>query len=129
MPPTGLFVINIVCCVGRVEIQMEILDPLWRRANAWNVRLYYPYWQYTDIFIFRFVVYLYLHAPKEARLFTKTIYQTLPGVKQTRSIKSAPQRLNVLVFARVLKTLKNKSTLLFLSCIIVINQWYQSDKI
>ena len=27
---------------------------LWRRANARNVRLYYPYWQYTDHFIFRF---------------------------------------------------------------------------
>ena len=26
---------------------------LWRRANARNVRLYYPYWQYTDHFIFR----------------------------------------------------------------------------
>ena len=25
---------------------------LWRRANARNVRLYYPYWQYTDLFIF-----------------------------------------------------------------------------
>ena len=28
---------------------------LWRRANAQNVRLYYTYWQYTDLFIFRFV--------------------------------------------------------------------------
>ena len=28
---------------------------LWRRANARNVRLYCPYWQYTDLFIFRFV--------------------------------------------------------------------------
>ena len=28
---------------------------LWRRANARNVRLYYLYWQYTDLFIFRFV--------------------------------------------------------------------------
>ena len=28
---------------------------LWRRANARNVRLYYPYWQYTDLFIFRFI--------------------------------------------------------------------------
>ena len=27
----------------------------WRRANARNVRLHYPYWQYTDLFIFRFV--------------------------------------------------------------------------
>ena len=23
---------------------------LWRRANARNVRLYYPYWQYTDLY-------------------------------------------------------------------------------
>ena len=28
---------------------------LWRRANARNVRLYYPYRQYTNLFIFRFV--------------------------------------------------------------------------
>ena len=27
---------------------------LWRRANARNVRLSNPYWQYTDLFIFRF---------------------------------------------------------------------------
>ena len=27
---------------------------LGRTANARNVRLYYPYWQYTDPFIFRF---------------------------------------------------------------------------
>ena len=25
---------------------------LWRRANARNVRLYHPYWLYTDLFIF-----------------------------------------------------------------------------
>ena len=28
---------------------------LWQRANTRNVRLYYPYWQYTNLFIFRFV--------------------------------------------------------------------------
>ena len=27
----------------------------WRSANARNVRLYYPFWQYIYIFIFRFV--------------------------------------------------------------------------
>ena len=27
------------------------------RANARNVRLYYPYWQYTELCIFRFVLY------------------------------------------------------------------------
>ena len=31
------------------------LVSLWRRANDRNVRLYYLYWQYTDIFIFQFV--------------------------------------------------------------------------
>ena len=29
-------------------------------VDAWNVRLYYPYWQYTDLFIFRFVSLLCL---------------------------------------------------------------------
>ena len=33
---------------------------LWRRANARNVRLYYPYWQYTNLFIFPFVSLLCL---------------------------------------------------------------------
>ena len=31
---------------------------LWRRANARNVTIYYPYWQYTDLFIFRFIYYV-----------------------------------------------------------------------
>ena len=35
---------------------------LWRRANARNVRPYYPYWQYTDLFIFRFVSLLCLRS-------------------------------------------------------------------
>ena len=35
---------------------------LWRRANARNVRLYYSYWQYTDLFIFRFVSLLCLRS-------------------------------------------------------------------
>ena len=34
----------------------------WRRANARNVRPYYPYWQYTDHFIFRFVSLLCLRS-------------------------------------------------------------------
>ena len=61
----------VVCCVGRVEIQIEIWEswctadtdckssvssvgPLSERnrANARNVRLYYPYRQYTNLFIF-----------------------------------------------------------------------------
>ena len=33
---------------------------LWRGANTRNVRLYYPHWQYTDLFIFRFVSLLML---------------------------------------------------------------------
>ena len=35
---------------------------LWRRANARNVRPYYPYWQYTDLFIFLFVSLLCLRS-------------------------------------------------------------------
>ena len=33
-----------------------------RRADARNVRLYYPYWQYTDLFIFQFVSLLCLRS-------------------------------------------------------------------
>ena len=36
------------------------LVSLWRRANAGNVRLYYPHWQYADHFIFRFLSLLCL---------------------------------------------------------------------
>ena len=38
-----------------------------RRANALNVRLYYPSWQYTNLFILRFVSLLRL--PSTLRLF------------------------------------------------------------
>ena len=39
-----------------------ILFSPWWRANARNVRPYYPYWQYTDLFIFRFVSLLCLRS-------------------------------------------------------------------
>ena len=32
-----------------------------RKANARDVRLYYPYWQYTDLFIFRLVKERHAH--------------------------------------------------------------------
>ena len=38
-----------------VCVYMHITVSLWRMANARNVRLYYPYRQYTDLFIFRFL--------------------------------------------------------------------------
>ena len=40
--------INVVCCVGRVEIQLFLSD-------ARNVRLYYPYRQYINPFTFHFL--------------------------------------------------------------------------
>ena len=43
-------------------VRHSILVSLWRRANARNVWLYYPYWQYTDLFIFRFVSLLCLRS-------------------------------------------------------------------
>ena len=45
-----------------VSYKMKISVSLWRRANARNVRLHYPYWQYTDLFIFRFVSLLCLRS-------------------------------------------------------------------
>ena len=44
-------------CLNRpfnnVADQLETFSvSLWRRANAWNVRLYYPYWQDTNILYF-----------------------------------------------------------------------------
>ena len=65
--------LHVACCVDSVEIQIKhkkvrvlpirILNSivssvgpcffsLWRRANARNVRLYYSYRQYTNLFIF-----------------------------------------------------------------------------
>ena len=41
---------------------------LWRRANARNVRFHYPYRQYTNLFIFRFVSLLCLRST--LRLFS-----------------------------------------------------------
>ena len=35
--------------------ETKLLRPLWRRAYARNVSLYFPYRQYTNLFIFRFV--------------------------------------------------------------------------
>ena len=47
---------------------------LWRRANVRNVRLYYPYRRYTNLFIFRFVSLLSLRST--LRLFHVCIYLT-----------------------------------------------------
>ena len=60
-------IINIVCYVGRVERRA---DWLWRRANARNVRLYYLYWQYTTLFIFRFAIKIISLNLKMECLFT-----------------------------------------------------------
>ena len=45
---------------------------LWRKANARNVRPYYPYRQYTDLFIFRFVSLLCLPLRRTLRLYYKS---------------------------------------------------------
>ena len=56
---------------------------LWRRANARNVRLYYPYWQYTNLFIFRFVSLLCIRST--LRLFHKLISYFLSPFQLFRS--------------------------------------------
>ena len=47
---------------GKIIVWKKHPVSLWRRANARNVRLYYPYWQYTNHFIFRFVSLLCLRS-------------------------------------------------------------------
>ena len=44
--------------VLRRDTNRNIQNETWRRANARNVRLYCPYWQYTDLFIFQFMSYI-----------------------------------------------------------------------
>ena len=54
-----------------------------QRANARNVRLYFPYWQYTDLFIFRFVSLLCLRST--LRLFHFWIFyrcDPMPNLKK-----------------------------------------------
>ena len=41
-------------------ITLYITERKRRRSNARNVRPYYPYWQYTDLFIFRLSEHSYL---------------------------------------------------------------------
>ena len=43
-----------VLSIGHLS-ETKHFPPLWRRANARNLRLYYPYRQYTNLFIFQFV--------------------------------------------------------------------------
>ena len=53
--------------------QLNNLVSLWWRANARNVRLYYPYWQYTNLFIFRFVSLLCLCSTLRRHRFLRDI--------------------------------------------------------
>ena len=53
---------------------------LWQRANARNVRLFYPYWQYTDLFIFRFVSKLHLYSTYAAH-YAVYFYLDIHGIK------------------------------------------------
>ena len=53
---------------------------LWRRANARNVRLYYPFWQYTNLFIFRFLSLLCLRST--LRLFHRLTVLTNDSIVQ-----------------------------------------------
>ena len=54
---------SVLILVKVIEDNLEkIWFSLWRRANVRNIRLYYPYWLYTDHFIFRFVSLLCLRS-------------------------------------------------------------------
>ena len=51
---------------------LPIYPPVWQRANAQNNRLYYPYWQYNNLFILWFVSLLCLRST--LRLFYLPTY-------------------------------------------------------
>ena len=46
----------IISCVNSLVFYLFSVS-LWRRADARNVRLYYPYWQYTNLLYFDFYLY------------------------------------------------------------------------
>ena len=52
---------------------------LWRRTDPRNVRLYYQYWQYSNLFIFRFVSLLCLR--NTLRLWLICFFYTLKSTK------------------------------------------------
>ena len=64
---------------------------LWRRANARNVGPYYPYWQYTDLFRFRFVcsiMFVLTHfVPCDIWPLTQCMYVYQSGFKSTVYIR------------------------------------------
>ena len=57
-----------------IYIYNEHLLPvsIWQRANARNVGLYYPYWQYTNLFIFQFSCSFTM--PTQARSTLQLLY-------------------------------------------------------
>ena len=64
--------------LARVSLHRFLPVSLWRRANARNVRLYYPNWQYTNLFIFRFVSQLCLRST--LRLYKLILYIDIVNV-------------------------------------------------
>ena len=59
---------------------------LWRTANARNVRLYHPYWQYTDHSIFRFVSLLCLRSTLRLLQMYLMVSNSLDVAQWSRSI-------------------------------------------
>ena len=64
-----IYMIRINCLSKGYNINSRLRTvSLWRRANARNVRPHYPYWQYTDLFVFRFVSLLCLRSTLRLKL-------------------------------------------------------------
>ena len=73
------------------RLATHVLTALWRRASARNVRPYYPYWQYTDLFRFRFVcsiMFVLTHfVPCDIWPLTQCMYVYQSGFKSTVYIR------------------------------------------
>ena len=80
-------------CIWKVsqsgEVNQSSIAPLWRRANARNVRLYYPYRQHTDLFIFLSVsllTRLSLGHGRRIRTFPLNFLRSLVSVRSIWSV-------------------------------------------
>ena len=75
------------------QILIQMFFSLWRRAYARNVRLYYPYRQYTNLFIFRLILKKHIDSECYWRVWIKPYWVSrlaghkLPGGRGSGGLK------------------------------------------
>ena len=80
---------------------------LWRRANARNVRLLYPYWQYTDLQFYILICISTL--PTQDTTFSSVYIQVVMPVKYMGILKDNIWHLHTLQQMKLLKASSRRS--------------------